>query len=86
MHSTGSFFMRTANTLIRLGGCPGLSECSLGVQRFLTNPPTSLIVLKDVGKTTLSLIKTVGYLNYYLKYKLMQGKKGNLEKDEHSTW
>ena len=28
----GSFFMRTANTLIRLGGCPGSSESSLGVQ------------------------------------------------------
>ena len=28
----GSFFMRTANALIRLGGCPGSSESSLGVQ------------------------------------------------------
>ena len=27
-----SFFMRTAKTLIRLGGCPGSSESSLGVQ------------------------------------------------------
>ena len=25
---------RTAKTLIRLGGCPGLSECSLGAQSF----------------------------------------------------
>ena len=30
--SMGSFFMRTANTLNRLGGCPGSSESSLGVQ------------------------------------------------------
>ena len=28
----GSFFMRTANILIRLGGCLGSSESSLGVQ------------------------------------------------------
>ena len=27
-----SFFMRTANTLIRLGECPDSSESSLGVQ------------------------------------------------------
>ena len=27
-----SVFMRTANTLIRLGGCPGSSESPLGVQ------------------------------------------------------
>ena len=27
--SMGSFFMRTANTLIRMGGCPGSSESSL---------------------------------------------------------
>ena len=26
--------MRTAKTLIRLGGCPGLSESSLGAQSF----------------------------------------------------
>ena len=32
----GSFFMRTANTLIRLGGCPGSSESSLGVQVILS--------------------------------------------------
>ena len=32
----------------------------------MTNPRTSLNVLKDIGKTTPSLIKTVGYLNYYL--------------------
>ena len=31
----GSFFMRTANTLIRLGGCSGSSESSLGVQVIL---------------------------------------------------
>ena len=31
----GSFFMRTANTLIRLGGGPGSSESSLGVQLIL---------------------------------------------------
>ena len=29
---TQAFFMRTANTLIRLGGCPGWSEYSLGAQ------------------------------------------------------
>ena len=34
--SMGSFFMRTANTLIRLGGCPGSSESSLGVQVILS--------------------------------------------------
>ena len=28
---TQAFFMRTAKTLIRLGGCPGWSESSLGV-------------------------------------------------------
>ena len=32
----GSFFMRTANTLIRLGGCPGSSESLLGVQVILS--------------------------------------------------
>ena len=32
----GSFFKRTANTLIRLGGCPGSSESSLGVQVILS--------------------------------------------------
>ena len=32
----GSFFMRTASTLIRLSGCPGLSESSLGVQVILS--------------------------------------------------
>ena len=31
----GSFFMRTANTLIRLGGCPGSPESSLDVQVIL---------------------------------------------------
>ena len=31
-----SFFMRTANTLIRLGECPGSSEASLGVQVILS--------------------------------------------------
>ena len=30
--SLSSFFMRTADTLIRLGGCPGSSESSLGLQ------------------------------------------------------
>ena len=28
--------MRTANTLIRLGGCPGSSESSLGVHAILS--------------------------------------------------
>ena len=32
----GSFFMRTAITLFRLGGCPGSSESSLGVQDILS--------------------------------------------------
>ena len=31
---TQAFFMRTAKTLIRLGGCPGWSESSLGAQSF----------------------------------------------------
>ena len=31
---TQCFFMRTAKTLIRLGGCPGWSESSLGAQSF----------------------------------------------------
>ena len=31
-----SFFMRTANTLIRLRRCPGSSESSLGVQVILS--------------------------------------------------
>ena len=31
---TQSFFMRTAKTLIRLGGCPGWSESSLGAHSF----------------------------------------------------
>ena len=31
---TQCFFMRTAKTLIRLGGCPGCSESSLGAQSF----------------------------------------------------
>ena len=30
-----SFFMRTVNTLIRLGGCPGWSESSLGTHVIL---------------------------------------------------
>ena len=29
-----SFFLRTSKTLIRLGGCPGWSESSLGEQSF----------------------------------------------------
>ena len=32
----GSFFVRTANTLIRLGGCPGSPKSSLGVQVILS--------------------------------------------------
>ena len=32
----GSFFMLVANTLIRLGGCPGSSDSSLGVQVILS--------------------------------------------------
>ena len=32
----GSFFMRTVNILIRLGGCPASSESSLGVQVILS--------------------------------------------------
>ena len=32
----GSFFMRTANTLVRPGRCPGSSESSLGVQAILS--------------------------------------------------
>ena len=32
---TPDFFMRTAKTLIRLGGCPGWSESSLGAQVIL---------------------------------------------------
>ena len=32
---TQCFFMRTAKTLIRLGGCPGWSESSLGAQVIL---------------------------------------------------
>ena len=32
----GSFFMRTANTLIRLGGYPASSDSSLGVQDILS--------------------------------------------------
>ena len=32
----GSFFMRTASTLIRLSGCPGSTESSLGVQVILS--------------------------------------------------
>ena len=32
---TQSFFMRTAKTLIRLGGCPGWSESSLGAHAIL---------------------------------------------------
>ena len=31
---TQFFFMRTAKSLIRLGGCPGSSESSLGAQSF----------------------------------------------------
>ena len=31
---TQAFFMRTAKTLIRPGGCPGLSESSPGAQSF----------------------------------------------------
>ena len=31
---TQAFFMRTAKTLIRLGGCPGWSESSLGAHSF----------------------------------------------------
>ena len=31
---TQAFFMRTAKTLIRLGGCPGWSESSLGALSF----------------------------------------------------
>ena len=31
---TQGFFMRTVKTLIRLGGCPGWSESSLGAQSF----------------------------------------------------
>ena len=31
---TQAFFMRTAKTLIRLGGCPGWSESSLGTHSF----------------------------------------------------
>ena len=31
---TQVFFMRTAKTLIRLGGCPGWSESSLGAHSF----------------------------------------------------
>ena len=32
---TQALFMRTANTLIRLGGCPGWSESSLGAHAIL---------------------------------------------------
>ena len=32
--ATKALFMRTAKTLIRLGGCPGWSESSLGAQSF----------------------------------------------------
>ena len=32
----GSFFLRTANILIRLGGCSGPFESSLGVQIILS--------------------------------------------------
>ena len=32
---TQAFFMRTAKTLIRLGGCPGWSESSLGAIHFV---------------------------------------------------
>ena len=39
-----SFFMRTAKTLIRLGGCPGWSESSLGAQIIL-------LVLSSCGWT-----------------------------------
>ena len=31
---TQAFFMRTAKTLLRLGGCPGWSESSLGAHSF----------------------------------------------------
>ena len=39
-HLTQDFFMRTAKTLIRLGGCSGWSESSLGAHAILLCPAT----------------------------------------------
>ena len=49
---TQAFFMRTAKTLIRLGGCPGWS--SLGAQPFYCFVMSWLIYLKLVYRLALS--------------------------------
>ena len=59
VRSVGSsaFFMRTAKTLIRLGGCPGWSESSLGAHQFvgfviMRLTFGSVVILKPLSKST----------------------------------
>ena len=49
---TKAFFMRTAKTLIRPGGCPGWSESSLGAHAIL-------LVLSRGG--SIHIVRTFGY-------------------------
>ena len=60
---TQAFFMRTANTLIRLGGCPGWSESSMGAQpHFWFCHEAAQLFLKVCGCHTL--------VSYELSYKM----------------
>ena len=53
---TQAFFMRTAKTLIRLGGCPGWSESSMGAHSFcwFCNVAAQVQEIKSVIKTLTS--------------------------------
>ena len=68
-----SFFMRTAKTLIRLGGCPGWSESSLGTQSFCwfchegAHFTISAIYLEAVSKQPITLENTTNSLDRYSK-------------------
>ena len=75
--------MRTAKTLIRLGGCPGWSESSLGAQ-------VSLLVLSR-GGSFLSWVavnkvgSTLSKLIFYEKHQVFRSKQNEPRHDKTNT-
>ena len=60
-----SFFMRTATTLIRLGGCPGWSESSLGAHSFcwFCHVAAHMLLIYDNYVSTLTHIRATSWKN-----------------------
>ena len=60
---TRCFFMRTAKTLIRLGGCPGLSQFSLGAHSFCWFCHVAAQIKSN--NHTKALLLFIVYVSYY---------------------